>query len=152
MLYVGNPADQKQPQQTASLIGYKIPWVKNRTCFPQGGQHFPHQTADKQKRNCLLPGADRGQVAPIQQKIGPGHYGQPGKQIVGIAHQKPMEPSSGDCLEHQAIQQIEAACQQEQGQIDASHKMERRSNAQITPRITAPTVAPKDMPCLLLGL
>ena len=44
------------------------------------------------------------------------------------------------------------ACQQEKGQIDASHKMERRSNAQITPRITAPTVAQKDIPCLLLGL
>lgn len=117
-----------------------------------GGQALP--TPDRRQAEEELSASRSGWGADGQApaKIGPGHYGQPGKQVVGVAHQKPVKPSSGDRLEHQAVCQVENPCQQDQGKIQASHRKDKIKIAHMTPRMTAATVALKDMPCSVSGL
>ena len=136
-----------QPEGSAGLIGGEVPGVKDGPWPAQGGRRLPQEAAGQQQGEGLPPGAHRGQPAPPEEQVGPGDDGRPGKDIVGVAGQKPACGAAQRRAQPEPVKQVEAAGGPEDGPVKPppAHRNMSRNIAPRIPTITASTVIPKDM-------
>lgn len=146
MLREAEPRAPCQPQQSARLVGGEIPGVEHRAGLEQGSGQLPHQAARQQEGHRLPPGADQRQLPQPQQQVKPRHDGGPGKDVVGVAGQKPANRPAGGGDQDKLIDQVEQKRRPADRQaipLYTYYTNPSRRRANTTPSITASTVMPK---------
>lgn len=103
----GKAVGEQQPQHASPLISQEIPGIQHGSRFPNRGEHLPNQAAKKQWGDGLFPGADGWQVPKPQEEVGPCSQGQPGKEVIGVAGEKPAQPALDGGAQPQAVDPIE---------------------------------------------